>query len=125
MTASLFCESESAGNGDALLLTAAELRGEMFFAVRHANAFQRMFSFLFPLGRAHVAIGEREFDVFIDREIADQIERLKDETDFAVADARAFGGRDLRDILAVHEISSTGGRIKQAEQRKQSGLAAT
>ena len=49
----------------------AELRGEMFFAVRHANALQRLFSFFFPLGCAHVAIGKREFDVFIDREIAD------------------------------------------------------
>ena len=83
-----------------------------------------MLSFLFPFGCAHVAIGKREFDVFIDRETADQIECLEDKTDFAVANARAFGGRDLRDILAVHEIFSTGGRIEQAEQRKQGGLAA-
>src|SRR5882757_9192118 len=70
--------AESAGDGDALLLTAAELRGEMFFAVRHANAFQRVFGFFLTFGSAHVAIREREFDVFIDREIANQIERLKD-----------------------------------------------
>jgi len=100
--------AKGAGNGDALLLTAAELRGKMFLAVRHANAFQRVFGFFLAFGCAHVAIREREFDVFIDREIADQIERLKDKADLAVADARAFGGGDLRDVFAVHEIFSAG-----------------
>ena len=44
----------------------------------------------FAVAGIHAAIGQRQLDVFIDREIADQIKTLKDETDFAIANARAL-----------------------------------
>src|SRR2546427_2229362 len=42
-----------------------------------------LFRSLFPLGRRHAAIGQRQLDVLIDGQVADQIERLEDEADFA------------------------------------------
>ena len=38
----------------------------------------------------HAAVGERQLDVLVDREVADQVERLEDEADLPVADAGAL-----------------------------------
>ena len=46
---------------------------------------------LLALLRAHaVAVRQRQLDVLEDREVADQVERLEDEADLPVADARAL-----------------------------------
>ena len=39
----------------------------------------------------HAAVGQRQLDVLVDGEVADQVERLEDEADLAVADARPLG----------------------------------
>ena len=82
---------QRARHGHALLLTAGELRGIVLHAVRHAHALQRFLHALLALRRRHAAIGERQLDVLVNGEIADQIESLEDEADFAIADARALG----------------------------------
>src|SRR3954451_12410259 len=45
-------------HGDALLLTAGELAGQVFGAVGHTDAFERRFDALLALGRLHAAVGE-------------------------------------------------------------------
>jgi energy-coupling factor transporter ATP-binding protein EcfA2 len=80
--------SQRAGDSDTLLLTAGELRGIVAKAMRHADAAQRLIDAAFALGGGHAGtIGERELDIFIDGEIADQIETLKDETNLLIANA--------------------------------------
>ena len=49
---------------------------------------------LLALGLPHAAIGERQLDVLVDGEVADQVEALEDETDLAVSHARAVGHRE-------------------------------
>ncbi len=46
----------------------------------------------FAVRPRHVAVGERQIDVFINRQVPDQVERLKDEADLAVttSDKRLF-----------------------------------
>ena len=51
------------------------------------------------------AVGERQLDVFIDGQIADQIEALEDEADLLIADARALGKVKVLGRLAVERIS--------------------
>ena len=111
-------------DGDALLLPARQLAGQVFRAMRHADAFERFGDALPPLVRAHPAIGQRQLHVLEHREIADQVEALEDEPDFAIADARALRGRQLRDRPAVQPVRTRRRRVEQAENRQQRRLAA-
>ena len=78
---------ERAGNGHTLLLSTRELRGIMSDAVRHAYSLKRFHDPRLAVSRGHLLpVSEREFDVLVDREIADQVETLKDEADFLIAD---------------------------------------
>ena len=115
---------DRARHGDALLLTARELAGQVLGAMRHADALERRRDPLLALGGAHAAIGERQLDVLEHREIADQVEALKDESDLAVADARALRSRELGDRPAVQLVRAFGRRVEQAENRQQRRLAA-
>ena len=116
--------SQPAGHRHALLLTAGELRGVVLHAVRHADLLQRLLHALLALRGAHAAIGQRQLDVLVDRQVADQVEGLEDEADLAVADARALGRLELLDRPAVERVAALGRRVQQAQDREQRGLAA-
>ena len=115
---------DRAGDGDALLLTAGELAGQVLGAMRHADLLERRHHALLALGRLHAAIGERQLDVLVDGEVANQVEALEDEPDLAVAHARALGERQVGDRLAVQDVLALGRRVEQAEDRQQRRLAA-
>ena len=115
---------DGAGDRDALLLTARELRGQVLGAVRHADLLERRHHALLALGRLHAAIGERQLDVLVDVQVADQVEALEDEPDLAVAHARALGERQVRDFLAVQDVAPFGRRVEQPQDREQRRLAA-
>jgi hypothetical protein len=95
---------DRAGYGDPLLLPTGELTRHVFSAVRHTHPFERLGDPLPTLGRPHAAVGERQFDVLEDREIADQIEALEDETDLPISDARALRGTEFGHGPAVQLI---------------------
>ena len=44
-----------------------------------------------PLGRAHTAVGQRQLDVLLHRQVADQVEALEDAPDLAVASTGSVG----------------------------------
>jgi hypothetical protein len=90
--------------------------------MRHANALERGFGALLALGGFHPAIGERQLDVLEHREIANQVEALEDETDFAVAHARPFRRRQFGDRPAVQQVLAFARRIEQAENRRSADL---
>ena len=76
----------------------------MFRAMRHADALERVRHSLLPFLRQHAAVRERQLDVLEHREVADQVETLKDESDLAVADARALPGFELGDFAPVERV---------------------
>jgi hypothetical protein len=115
--------NERACHRDALLLPTGKLRGIMLRAMRHLDAFEGVLDFFLALGGGHAAIGEREFDVFVDGEIADEIEGLKDETDFPIANAGALGELETGDGLAVEGVVPFRGRVEQAKDREEAGFA--
>src|SRR5215472_2951439 len=90
----------------------------------HADALERLLHLLFSLRGARAAIGQRQFDVFVNGEVADQVKRLEDETNFAVADPRALADGELRHRLAIQMVITVAGRIEQTQDREQRGLAA-
>src|SRR5204863_6005998 len=101
--------------GDALLLYTRELRRIVFYAMTHADAFQRFVDALLALGTRHAAIGERQLHVFVDRQIADEIERLEDESDLAVADTGALAKFQALHRTAVELVGAIGRGIQQPE----------
>ena len=64
---------------------------------------------LLALRCGHVAVGERQFDVLIHGQIADQVEGLEDEADLTVADAGALRELHVLDLLAIQDIVAVGG----------------
>src|SRR5471030_3101647 len=115
---------DGARHGDALLLTARELAGQMLRAMRHPDALERRFDALLALGGLHAAIGERQLDVLEHRQVADQVEALEDEPDLAVAHAGALRGRELGHRPVVEQVLPLGGRVEQAQDREKCRLAA-
>src|SRR5262245_54583471 len=65
------------------------------------------------------AKGERQLHVLEHREIADQVERLEDETDLPVPDARAFGAIDPFDGITAQGITATARRVEEPKDREQ------
>src|SRR5436305_13988530 len=86
------------GNGDALLLSAGKLARQVPGAVNHADALERSHDSRFAFIRAQSAICQRQFDVFINGQISDQIKTLENKTDLAIANARPIGERQVRDL---------------------------
>src|SRR5207302_11016818 len=116
---------ESARDRDTLLLATRELARQMFCAMRHAHALQGFGHKRFAIAGARAPVGQRQFDVFENRQIADQIKALKDETDLAIPNARALCEGEIRDLMAFQRITAIRRSIEQAANRKQRGLAAT
>src|SRR6185369_141924 len=92
--------------------------------MRHTNALECVSDALLSLGRAHPAISQRQLDVLVNGQVADQIEALKDESDFAVSDSGAFGKRKILNRVLVEDVLAIGRRVEQAEDREQCGFAA-
>ncbi len=76
----------------------------MFHAVRHAYAFQSFLHVHLPLARRHIAVRQRQLDVFVDREIANQIKCLEDEADFPIANAGSIAHFERLDRRLVQHI---------------------
>ncbi len=92
--------------------------------MRHADSFENFLHALLAFGGRHAAIGQREFHVFVNGEVADQVEGLKDEADLAIADAGAIRQRKVRHGLGIDPVIAFRGRIEQPENREQRGFAA-
>ncbi len=87
---------DRARHSDALLLTAGELAGQVLGTMRHADLFERRHHPFLALGGSHAPIREGQLDVLVHVEIANQVEALEDEPDFAVANAGPLREREIR-----------------------------
>ena len=68
----------------------------MLGAMAHADAFESFENETFAIARAHAAVGQRQFHVLKNGQIADEIEALEDEPDFAVANSCPIRKREIR-----------------------------
>ena len=78
----------------------------------------------FAVARAHSAISQRQLDVFENRQVADQIEALENESDLAIANSRALRERKIRHLVPFERVTSVRWRVEQAEDRQQRRFAA-
>src|ERR1044071_1549841 len=74
------------------------------------------------LGRRAV-VHHRQLDVLDRRGAREQVEALKDEADFAVADMRPFVGREPAYVFGLQKIGSVRRTIEAAEYVHERGLA--
>src|ERR1700681_1747304 len=96
----------------------------MLRPMRHSYSFERIFDALLPLRWRHASICERQLDVVKDTEIADQIEILENESDFAISRSRALAHRQVGDGASVEPVLPIRWRVEQAEDREQGRLSA-
>jgi hypothetical protein len=117
----LVCQQDQGFAGDGsrnsytLLLAARKLTREMAFSMGHTNSFKRFFNTSPSFSGFHAAVYEWKLDVFEDRQIPDQVEALKDESDRAIANSRAFGQRQVGYRLSVEPVVAVSGRVEQPQ----------
>src|SRR5579862_97641 len=96
----------------------------MLDAVRHSDLFQRLLNARLPFRRGHSPVGQGQFHILVNSEIANQVKRLKDEAHLAITDSGSFGKRQVRHRLAVQYVRSIGRGVEKPEDGQQGGLAA-
>ena len=73
----------------------------------------------FPICRAHAAVGQRQLDIFKNGQVADEIEALENESDFAIANAGTFRKGKVRDLMLLQRVAPVRRRIEQTKNGKQ------
>ena len=115
---------DGAGDGDALLLTAAELPREVLGAVADVHASHGFLHTFASLSLRHPHVEQRQFDVLLYAEVVDEVEALEDEADESLAQSVALGFAEWCHILSAEQILSACRGIKQSEDVEQCGLSA-
>jgi len=115
---------QRASDRDALPLAAGELVGFMEHAVAEADVFEGVAGTFEARRLAQTGVNERKLDVVQRIGAWQQIERLENETNLAVADLGELVVDHVRDVLAVELVAAGRRRIEAAEHVHQGGLAA-
>src|SRR5215831_6605470 len=76
---------QSAGDCGALLLSTRELAGPMFSAIGHLDLFEGGHGTLVPLPGADAAVDHGQLHVLQHVQLGQEIEKLKNETDFTIS----------------------------------------
>ena len=121
---------QGAGNGDALLFTAGELRWEMIEALREAEACKQLSCPFFCGGELASCDEFRHCYIFKGGEVGEEVVELEDEADFAVAErCQCFLGERVFFILEQHflikEYFTAVGCVEGAKQVEQGRFAAS
>src|ERR1700690_72566 len=109
---------EGARDGDALLLAAGKLRGEMRDAIGKSHAGEHFAGFLFVRGAVKIFSEHHGFE---SAEIRDEMKLLEDEAHFCGADTREACFSEAGHVGAVHDGVACGGRIEATENINKSG----
>jgi len=81
---------DCACDGDALLLAAGELAGEVFSPVAETDDFENFIKFLLVLSSFPAAHDDWQEDVVLDGQVLYEVIELEDESDVGAADAALF-----------------------------------
>ena len=114
---------QDARDGDALLLAARELRGQVAQARGEADERQRALDPLLAVGRGQAAVAQRHVDVVEHVEVGDQVEALEDEPDLLVPDARHLVVVEAAHVLPVEQVGAALERVEQARDVQERRLA--
>src|SRR5690606_21446375 len=102
--------NDRAGNGNTLLLATGELLRKVISPVHDVHAFEHFFHALFSFGRGDLQVKQRQFHIFEDGELVDQVKALKDEANRALSQLGALAF-SIAGLLVVAEVVLAGGRV--------------
>ena len=117
-------EGDRAGDGDALLLSAAEVTGTVPHPVLQADPLQQFLGALAGLAAVHARRVHRHHHILERGQAGEQVERLKHDADRAAPVHRQRGGVHLGDVDIVERDAARCRAEDSAEARQQRGLAA-
>ena len=106
-----------------LFLPAAQLPGQMVFAVRESHDLKGGHDLLVTAATVEREKQQRQFDVLVGSKNRHQIEGLEDVTDIACAPGRKLVFTHFRDVAPVHDHFAPCRRIHPGHEIKQCGLA--
>ncbi|CAE7229328.1 bsn, partial [Symbiodinium necroappetens] len=114
---------DGAGDGDALLLAAGELAGEVVGAVRDTHPLQRTGDAIVALPARERVDEQGELDVLVGSEDGDEVVELEDVADVFGAPVRELGAGEPGDVLALDDERARGGRVDAGDEVEEGGLA--
>jgi hypothetical protein len=91
--------------------------------VRHLHALERFVDSRAPLRARQSPINQGQLHVFPDAQLAEQVERLEDEADLPIAEARPSAAIERANVHAVQSVSARGRLLQQAQDGEQGRLA--
>ena len=118
---------ERSGNGDALLLSARKLAGKVIAPLAQPDFFQSLHGPIMPVAKRHqrMTVKQRQFDIFLRGRTRQQVETLKDKTEFLVSQFGQLFAVEIGHGDAIKEIGSGRGLVEAADGVHQRGLART
>ena len=90
----------------------------MFGAMSHSDALERFRHEVLALLRTRAAVSQRQLDIFVNGQVADQVETLEDKADLTITNAGAIGEGEIRYFVTFERITSVGRRIEQPQDRQ-------
>src|SRR5258707_6958710 len=112
-----------AGHAHQLLLSAGELIGKQVFLAHDLKPVEDIGDHGGPLGPRYIAIGKRNVDIFLHRQVVEQMITLKHKTDVLAIELGALPAiQFVHRMLEEHEFARPS-VIEQAENAEQRGLA--
>src|SRR5215204_7823507 len=108
---------------DALSLAARELVGLVSHTLSQVHGLKRLLRHFMSLRGADASVNQRQLNVVKCSRAREQIESLKDEADFLVANACKFVVVHFRDVLGVEPVLTLTWRIETADQVHQGRFA--
>ena len=111
-------------DGDALLLAARELGGEVVHAAARPTSASARMARRWRSARLTPGVGERQLDVGQRARARDEVEALEDEADLAVAQVGELVLVGAADVEAVEPVDAAGRHVQAAEDVHQRALAA-
>ena len=114
-----------ASHGDALLLSAGELLWVVGGAVDDVHPLQHFVDLRFAFRFAEADVAQRQFHVFEDVHVVDEVEALEHEADDAATQFQAVALAQGGDLPAVEPVTACVGGVEESEDVEQRGLAAS
>ena len=111
-----------ARDANELLLAARQLVWKEIFFGDHVEAVQSIANNALTLGLFEIAIGERNFQVLVDRERVEQIVALEDEADVSFIEFGAVFFVQAVNRMLEEEVFAGPGGVVHSEKVKQGGL---
>jgi len=115
--------NEGAGDGDALLFAAGELRGSGVGAVLDAHAFEEVLDAFPALGMGNADQLEGEFDVFENGQGGEEVEELEDGADLGASESGETLGIELGELGGADANGSGVGAVDASEAIQEGGFA--